>query len=59
MSTHTPPASGTPDKGPRKPWIRPDLLAVGTVGDVLKAGSGKATVVGDPAEPGKVPGPDL
>ena len=45
--------------GPRRPWTRPELRPVGTIGEVLKAGTNKLTVVGDPAEPGKVPGPDL
>ncbi len=44
---------------PKRPWQRPELREVGTIGTILEAGSGKATVVGDPAEPGKVPGPDL
>lgn len=44
---------------PRRAWSRPEVRPVGTVGEVLKAGTNKLTVVGDPAEPGKVPGPDL
>lgn len=47
------------DNVPKRPWQRPDVREVGTLGEILEAGSGKATVVGDPAEPGKVPGPDL
>jgi hypothetical protein len=40
-------------------WRRPELKPVGSVGDVLKGGGGKLTVVtGDPGEPQKVPGMD-
>lgn len=43
----------------RAPWKRPELKAVGKVGDVLKGGGGKVTVVtGDPGEPNKVPAMD-
>ena len=59
MKTTTRPMSNVPETAPRRPWVRPDVRPVGTIGEVLRAGSGKATVVGDPAEPGKVPGPDL
>ena len=41
---------------PRRRWNPPALKPVGTVGDVLKGGNGKVTVVvGDPGEPQKVP----
>jgi hypothetical protein len=29
----------------RRPWITPELSSVGTVGDVLRGGGGKVTVV--------------
>ena len=36
-------------------WTKPSLRAVGTVGEVLKQGGGKVTVLtGDPGEPRKV-----
>jgi hypothetical protein len=44
----------------KKPWQRPELTAVGSVGDVLQGGTGKVTViVGDPGEPQKVPSMDM
>ena len=42
-STHT----------PRRAWNRPQLLSVGTIGEVLKSGTQKATQTGDQFEPGK------
>jgi hypothetical protein len=35
----------------RRPWERPTLKSVGTVGDVLKGGTGKDSV--SPADPGE------
>lgn len=44
----------------RLPWVRPTLQPVGTLGDVLKGGNEKVSVVtGDPGEPRKVPGNDF
>ncbi len=48
----------SPD-APKRPWITPVIRPAGAIGQILKAGSNKLTVVGDPAEPGKAPGPDL
>lgn len=59
MKTSTLPDMSAVNQVARQPWRRPEVRAVGSIGEILKAGSGKATVVGDPAEPGKVPGPDL
>lgn len=58
-NTSTHPAPATAASPARKPWIRPNVRRVGTVGEILQAGSGKLSTVGDPAEPGRVPGPDL
>ncbi|MFO7301380.1 MAG: hypothetical protein DIU54_003090 [Acidobacteriota bacterium] len=58
MSETTPKNDARPEAGTRQPWVRPEIRRVGTVGDVVRAGQNKLTVVGDPAEPGKVPGPD-
>lgn len=39
-----------------RPWESPKIRPVGRLGDVLKGGQGKVTVVtGDPGEPQKVP----
>lgn len=41
---------------PRQAWETPEVRPVGRLGDVLKGGQGKVTVVtGDPGEPQKVP----
>ena len=43
----------------RQPWETPTVRPVGRLGDVLKGGGGKVTVVtGDPGEPQKVPAQD-
>ena len=43
----------------RRQWKRPTLKTVGKVGDVVKGGGGKLTVLtGDPGEPQKVPAMD-
>lgn len=55
MNTH----SSKPAKSHPRVWETPTLRAVGTVGDVLKNGGGKVTVIiGDPGEPRKVPSLD-
>jgi len=47
------------EKESRRGWKRPALKAVGKVGDVVKGGGGKLTVLtGDPGEPQKVPSMD-
>jgi hypothetical protein len=43
------------EKASRRGWKRPAIKAVGKIGDVVKGGGGKMTVVtGDPGEPQKV-----
>ncbi|HET9369106.1 MAG TPA: hypothetical protein VFO19_02620 [Vicinamibacterales bacterium] len=43
----------------RRRWEPPMVKAAGTVGDVLRNGGGKVTVLtGDPGEPRKVPAQD-
>lgn len=43
----------------RQPWEPPTVQPVGRLGDVLKGGQGKVTVItGDPGEPQKVPAQD-
>ncbi|MEO7189938.1 MAG: hypothetical protein ABI051_02665 [Vicinamibacterales bacterium] len=43
----------------RRNWQQPEVKPVGTIGDVLKGGNGKMTVItGDPGEPQKVPAMD-
>ena len=43
----------------RRRWEPPVVKAAGTVGDVLRNGGGKVTVLtGDPGEPRKVPAQD-
>jgi hypothetical protein len=43
----------------RRRWEPPAVKAVGTVGEVLRNGGGKVTVLtGDPGEPRKVPSRD-
>ena len=52
-------AGKQPEAGTVRAWKRPELTAVGKVGDVLKGGGGKLTVItGDPGEPQKVPSMD-
>lgn len=44
----------------RHAWEPPTLRPAGTLGEVLKGGTNKVTVVsGDPGEPQKIPGNDL
>jgi hypothetical protein len=39
-----------------RPWTAPTVRSVGRLGEVLKGGQGKLTVLtGDPGEPQKVP----
>lgn len=42
---------GTSDGGTLRPWERPTVTAVGSVGDVLKSGGGKNSP--SPADPGE------
>jgi hypothetical protein len=43
-------------QGGRRTWQPPVVKRVGSVGDVLRGGNGKLTVLtGDPGEPQKVP----
>ena len=46
----------TPQTRTKRPWIRPELRAAGTVGDVLQGGGGKLSPSPkDPGEDRKVP----
>jgi len=52
MNTPKTPVSAVKD---RRPWVRPTVKTVGTIGGVLRQGGGKfTTTVGDPGEPRKV-----
>ena len=44
----------------RRDWTRPAVKSAGTVGEILKGGNGKLTIItGDPGEPQKVPAMDV
>lgn len=59
MHTTSRPAEATA-KVNKRAWQTPTLRPIGPLGEVLKGGSPKVTVVtGDPGEPQKVPGNDL
>jgi hypothetical protein len=58
MTTRTRETPDTSAEAPRRQWIRPDVRRVGTVGEILKGGTGKTSVNKDPMEPVGFEGPE-
>lgn len=57
MTASTNTSAAAPARTSRRPWQRPELHAVGALGDVLKGGNAKVTATSDPGpESGKAPG---
>jgi hypothetical protein len=48
----------TTDQAPARRWTKPEVRTVGTVGEILKAGTGKTSVTKDPMEPVGFEGPN-
>lgn len=41
MAASTRSDGNSPEKAARRPWRRPEVRSVGTIGDILKGGAGK------------------
>lgn len=57
MNPQTEQNTDAPVQTPARRWIKPEVRVVGTVGEVLKAGTPKTSLTQDPMEPVGFAGP--